>query len=117
LTISKWCLSDYPYSEQQYWPALDLSILTCKSDLSITLADGSSVNLSVLPQPKTGTVQAQVDDVLAVVQSVSSGQVKIKTAAGELLVSHHGFNTTYNYPQSVCQTSGLRASWPISDHC
>jgi len=22
----KWCLSDYPYSEQQYWLALDLSI-------------------------------------------------------------------------------------------
>jgi hypothetical protein len=87
--------------------ALDLSIPDLlQSDLSVTLADGSSVNLSVLPQPRTGTVQAQVDDVLAVVQSVSSGQVKIKTAAGELLVLTTDSNTTYNYPQSVCPTSG-----------
>jgi len=51
-------------------------------------------------------VQAQLDDVLGVVQSVSSGQVKIKTAAGELLVLTTDSNTVYNYPQSVCQTSG-----------
>jgi hypothetical protein len=87
--------------------ALDLSIPDLlQSDLSVTLADGSSVNLSILPQPKTGSVQAQLDDVLGVVQSVSSGQVKIKTAAGELLVLTTDSNTVYNYPQSVCQTSG-----------
>jgi hypothetical protein len=86
--------------------ALDLSIPDLlQSDLSVTLADGSSVNLSILPQPKAGTVQAQLDDVLGVVQSVSSGQVKIRTAAGELLVLTTDSNTTYNYPQAVCQTS------------
>jgi hypothetical protein len=87
--------------------ALDLSIPDLlQSDLSVTLADGSSVNLSVLPQPKTGSVQAQLDDVLGVVQSVSSGQIKIKTAAGEQLVFTTDSNTAYNYPKAVCQTGG-----------
>lgn len=83
--------------------ALDLSIPDLlQSDLSITLADGSSVNLSLLPQPRTDGAQAQLDDVLGVVQSVSTGQLQIKTAFGALLVLTTDSTTAYNFPQSIC---------------
>jgi len=83
--------------------ALDLSIPDLlQSDLSITLADGSSVNLSLLPQPKTGGAQAQLDDVLGVIQSVSTGQLQIRTAFGALLVLTTDGTTAYNFPESTC---------------
>jgi hypothetical protein len=56
----------------------------------------------VLPTPTTGGAEAQIDDVLGVVQSVSSGQVHITKPDGELLVLTTTSNTVYNYPVSVC---------------
>jgi len=83
--------------------ALDLSIPDLlQSDLSVTAADGTSVNLSLLPPPSAAGVQAQLDDVLGVVQSVSSGQVQIKTWLGGLLVLTTNSSTAYNYPASLC---------------
>jgi hypothetical protein len=82
---------------------LDLSIPDLlQSDLSATFANGTSVNLSLLPTPATGTVQAEIDDVLGVVQSVNSGQLKIMTSGGQLLVLTTSASTVYNYPVSVC---------------
>jgi len=86
--------------------ALDLSIPDLlQSDLSATFANGTSVNLSLLPAPAAGGAQAQIDDVLGVVQSVGSGQVKIKAPDGELLVLTTNSGTAYNFPQSVCAAS------------
>jgi hypothetical protein len=86
--------------------ALDLSIPDLlQSDLSITLANGSSVNLSLLPQPKANGAQAQLDDVLGVIQSVGAGQLQIKTAFGALLVLTTDSSTAYNFPQSICAQS------------
>jgi hypothetical protein len=83
--------------------ALDLSIPDLlQSDLSITFANGSAVNLTLLPAPKSDGTQAQIDDILGVVQSVASGQVTIKTALGETLVLTTNSNTQYNFPQSLC---------------
>ena len=83
--------------------ALDLSIPDLlQSDLSATFANGSSVNLSLLPTPVAGEAQAQIDDVLGIVQSVSAGQVQIKAAYGELLVLTTTASTAYNFPASVC---------------
>jgi hypothetical protein len=86
--------------------ALDLSIPDLlQSDLSATFANGTSVNISLLPAPPSGAAQAQIDDVLGVVQSVSSGQVQIKAPDGELLVLTTNSSTSYNFPQSVCAAS------------
>jgi hypothetical protein len=83
--------------------ALDLSIPDLlQSDLSATFANGTSVNLSLLPTPTIGGAEAQIDDVLGVVQSVSSDQVTIKKPDGELLVLTTSLSTAYNYPSSVC---------------
>jgi hypothetical protein len=83
--------------------ALDLSIPDLlQSDLSATFANGTSVNLSLLPTPTTGGAEAQIDDVLGVVQSVSSGQVQITKPDGELLVLTTNSSTLYNYPTAVC---------------
>ncbi len=87
--------------------ALDLSIPDLlQSDLSITLADGSSVNLSLLPEPTANGEQAQIADVLGLVKSASTGQVQITTALGASLVLTTDANTSYNFPESVCETSG-----------
>jgi hypothetical protein len=86
--------------------ALDLSIPDLlQSDLSATFANGSSVNLSLLPAPTAGSVQAQVDDVLGVVQSASASQVQIKKADGQLLVLTTNSSTSYNFPHSVCMAN------------
>lgn len=83
--------------------ALDLSIPDLlQSDLSATFANGTSVNLSLLPTPSAGAAQAQIDDVLGVVQSATAGQVQIKKADGELLVLTTNTNTVYHYPATVC---------------
>ncbi|HEY5214080.1 MAG TPA: hypothetical protein VIJ38_13775 [Acidobacteriaceae bacterium] len=57
--------------------AMDLNIPDqLQGDLSITLANGSSVNLSLLPQPQTpSSQQAEIDDVLGTVTQVSGRQV------------------------------------------
>lgn len=48
--------------------ALDPSIPDLlQSDLSVTAANGTSVNISLLPTPVAGSAQAQIDDVLGVV--------------------------------------------------
>lgn len=83
--------------------ALDLSIPDLlQSDLSATFANGTSVNLSLLPTPSANGAQAHIDDVLGVVQSSSSGQVQIKTPDGELLVLTTNSGTAYNFPAAVC---------------
>jgi hypothetical protein len=86
--------------------ALDLSIPDLlQSDLSVTAADGTSVNLSLLPTPAGGAAEAQIDDVLGMVQSVSAGQIQIKTAVGDTLVLSTDSSTAYNYPSSACSAN------------
>ena len=87
---------------------LDLSIPDLlQSDLSITFANGNSVNVSLLPQPSSSTSQqAEVDDVFGTITSVSGNQIGMKTALGDSLVLTSNSSTKYNYPTSVCSTAG-----------
>ena len=87
---------------------MDLSIPDLlQSDLSITFASGSSVNLSLLPQPASSTSQqAEVDDVFGTITSVSGTQINMTTALGDSLVLTSSSSTKYNYPASVCSTPG-----------
>lgn len=86
---------------------LDLSIPDLlQSDLSVTLANGSSVNLSLLSGKSSAAQQAQIADVLGTITSISGGQVNIVTAFGDSLVLTAGSSTVYNYPAGVCATSG-----------
>ena len=79
---------------------LDLSIPDLlQSDLSVTFANGSSVNLSLL-----GSGPAKIDDVLATVTSVSGTQVGVTTAFGDSLTLGETANTAYSFPTSVCAT-------------
>jgi hypothetical protein len=86
---------------------LDLSIPDLlQSDLSVTLADGKSVNLSLLPQPSSSSSeQAKIDDVFGTISSISGGQIDITTAFGDSLVLTSSSSTAYNYPASVCSTA------------
>lgn len=82
---------------------LDLSIPDLlQSDLSVTLANGSSVNLSLLSGNSATGQQAQIADVLGTVTSVSGSQVNVTTAFGDSLVLVDASSTVYNYPSSVC---------------
>jgi len=83
---------------------LDLSISDLlQSDLSLTFANGQSVNLSVLSALASLTdTQSQIDAVLATVQSISGQQVTIQTAFGNTLTIGLNSSTTYSYPSSVC---------------
>jgi hypothetical protein len=83
---------------------LDLSIPDLlQSDLSITLASGTSVNVSLLPEASSGTSeQAAIDDVFGTITSVSGSQVKMTTALGDALVLTSSSSTKYDYPASVC---------------
>jgi len=85
---------------------LDLSIPDLlQSDLSMTLANGTSVNLSLLSQPASSTSQqAKIDDVFGTITQVSESQVNMTTAFGDLLVLTSSSSTKYNYPSSVCST-------------
>lgn len=84
---------------------LDLSIPDLlQSDLSVTLANGTSVNLSVLSGNSSTAQQAQIADVLGTITAVSGSQVNVTTALGDLLVLTAGTSTTYDYPTSVCAT-------------
>jgi hypothetical protein len=86
---------------------LDLSIPDLlQSDLSVTFANGSSVNLSLLPEPASGTsAQAEVDDVLATVTLIDGTQVTVTTALGDTLLLTDSSSTALKYPTSVCATS------------
>jgi hypothetical protein len=80
---------------------LDLSIPDLlQSDLSVTFANGSSVNLSLL-----GSGPARIDDVLGTVTSVSASQVHLTTAFGDSLVLDEASTSLYNYPSSVCASA------------
>jgi hypothetical protein len=82
---------------------LDLSIPDLlQSDLSVTLADGSSVNLSLLSGNGPAQQQARIDDVLGTVTAVSGSQVTLTTAFGDSLVLTESGSTGYVYPESVC---------------
>lgn len=87
---------------------MDLSIPDLlQSDLSITLANGSSVNVSLLPQPASNTSQqAEIDGVFGTITAVSGNQVDMTTALGDSLVLTGSSSTQYNYPASVCSTAG-----------
>jgi hypothetical protein len=80
---------------------MDLSIPDLlQSDLSISFANGSSVNLSLL-----GSGPVRVDDVLGTVTSVSGTQVNLTTAFGDSLVLAENSASTYKFPTSVCPTA------------
>lgn len=87
---------------------MDLSIPDLlQSDLSVTLANGTSVNLSVLPQPSSSTSQqAEIDDVFGTITSISGNQINMTTALGDSLVLTSSTSTQFNYPASVCSTAG-----------
>jgi hypothetical protein len=79
---------------------LDLSIPDLlQSDLSVTFANGSSVNLSLL-----GTGPAHIDDVLATVTSVNGNELGVTTAFGDTLTLEETSTTAYGFPSSVCAT-------------
>lgn len=86
---------------------LDLSIPDLlQSDLSVTLANGTSVNLTLLPAPASGTSEeAKVDDVFGTITSISGNQIGMKTALGDSLVLTSSSSTAYNYPDSVCSSN------------
>jgi hypothetical protein len=82
---------------------LDLSIPDLlQSDLSITLADGSSVNLSLLSGNSATAQQATIEDVFGTVTAINGTQVNITTAFGDSLVLTANGSTTYSFPVSVC---------------
>ena len=85
---------------------LDLSIPDLlQSDLSMTLASGKSVNLSVLPQPSSsGAEQAQIADVFGTITAISGAQVTLTTAFGDTLVLTDSSATQYAFPVAVCST-------------
>ena len=86
---------------------LDLSIPDLlQSDLSVTLANGKSLNLSLLPTPATSSAQqAELDDVLGTVTAISGSQVTIATSFGDTLILTGNSATKYKFPTSVCSTS------------
>ena len=86
---------------------LDLSISNLlQSDLSLTFANGQSVNLSLLSTLASLTSQqSQIDAVLATVQSVNGQQVTIQTALGNSLNINLNSTTSYSYPSAVCSAA------------
>lgn len=83
--------------------SMDLSIPDLlQSDLSVSFANGTSVNLSLLSGTGSASQQASIDDVVGSVVSVSGTQVNIKTALGDSLVLTEGSSTTYAFPAAVC---------------
>jgi len=87
---------------------LDLSIPDIlQSDLSLTFKNGTSVNLSLLSARTLAAEQAQIDDVLGVVQSTGTNQVTIQTALGNILVLTTDSSTLYNFPFDVCSANNF----------
>jgi hypothetical protein len=86
--------------------SLDLSIPDLlQSDLSVSLANGESVNLSLLSGNSSASQQATIDDVVGSITSVSGTQVNIKTAFGDSLVLTESSSTSYTYPTDVCSAN------------
>jgi hypothetical protein len=85
---------------------LDLSIPDLlQSDLSVTLADGKAVNLSLLPAASKAAQQAEIADVLGTVTSVSGSSINVTTSFGDTLVLGTSGTTVYKYPASVCASN------------
>ncbi len=79
---------------------MDLSIPDLlQSDLSINFANGSSVNLSLLPN---AAQPAAISDILGTVSSVNGSQVNITTAFGDTLVLTGTSSSKFFYPTSLC---------------
>jgi hypothetical protein len=82
---------------------LDLSIPDLlQSDLSVSLANGSTANFSLLPGATKAAQQAEIADVLGTVTSVSANSIEVKTAFGDSLVLTMDGTTVYKYPAAVC---------------
>ncbi|MGA7158214.1 MAG: DUF4382 domain-containing protein [Acidobacteriaceae bacterium] len=85
---------------------LDLSIPDLlQSDLSVSLANGSSANLSLLPAASKAAQQAEIADVLGTVTSVSGSTINVTTAFGDSLVLTTGGTTVYKYPAAMCASN------------
>jgi hypothetical protein len=79
---------------------LDLSIPDLlQSDLSLTLADGTSVNLALFGN---GTNEPIISDVLGTVTSLNGNEVQVTTALGNSLTLTETGSTRYQYPNTVC---------------
>jgi hypothetical protein len=86
--------------------SMDLSIPDLlQSDLSVSFANGTSVNLSLLSGSSSTSQQASIDDVVGTVTAVSGTEVDIKTALGDSLVLTEESSTAYAFPSSVCATN------------
>jgi len=82
---------------------MDLSIPDLlQSDLSVSFANGTSVNLSLLSGNTSASQQASIDDVVGTVTSVSGTEVHITTALGDSLVLTEESSTAYAFPTAVC---------------
>jgi hypothetical protein len=83
--------------------SLDLSIPDLlQSDLSVTFANGSSVNLSLL-----GDAPINVVDVLGTVTSINGNEIGITTSFGNSLVVESSGSSLFTYPSSACTSSGI----------
>lgn len=88
---------------------LDLSIPDLlQSDLSISFADGQSVNLALLQ----GTKLSSIDGILAAVESVSGSQVTLQTAYNGTLVLTADTATQLLFPAAPCAAQNLSCLTP-----
>jgi hypothetical protein len=82
---------------------LDLSIPDLlQSDLSISLANGSSANVALFGNGADAPV---ISDVLATVTAINGSQVQVKTALGDSLELTETGSSSYQYPDSACTTA------------
>jgi hypothetical protein len=85
---------------------LDLSIPDLlQSDLSITLANGNAVNLSLLGKVAAKDLVAPIAGVFASVTSVNGDTVQVTTAFSDTLILTTSPSTTYTYPSTVCSST------------
>jgi hypothetical protein len=82
---------------------LDLSIPDLlQTDLSLTLATGSSVNLSLFGN---GSSEPVISDILGTVTAIDGQQVHVTTALGNALVLNETSSSSYSYPSAVCPSA------------
>ena len=82
---------------------LDLSIPDLlQSDLSVTLADGSSVNLALFDNGASAPI---ISDVLGTITAVNADSIQVTTALGNSLVLTQSDSTSYQYPSAVCASA------------
>jgi hypothetical protein len=82
---------------------LDLSIPDLlQSDLSITLANGSSVNLALFGN---GASTPIISDVLGTITGINGDEVQITTALGDSLVLTETGSSSFQYPNGVCASA------------